>query len=68
MLRLFRAFKLVRYSKAMQRFHRAFVIAKEEVVVLFLFLACLLLFFAAVGIYYFESEAQPERFGSVFQG
>jgi len=31
MLRLFRAFKLVRYSKAMQRFHRAFVIAKEEV-------------------------------------
>jgi len=65
MLRLFRAFKLVRYSKALQRFHRAFVIAKEEIF-LFTFATCLLLFFSAVGIYYFENKAQPEAFKSVF--
>ena len=64
-LRLFRAFKIVRYSKAIQRFHRAFLIAKEEIV-LFLCVAALVLYFAAVGIYYFENEAQPETFASVF--
>ena len=65
MLRLFRAFKLIRYSKAIQRFRRAFTIAKEEMV-LFLFIACLLLFFTSVGIYYFENAAQPEKFKSIF--
>jgi voltage-gated potassium channel len=64
-LRLFRAFKMVRYSKAIQRFHRAFLIAKEEIV-LFLCVAALVLYFAAVGIYYCEHEAQPEAFTSVF--
>jgi voltage-gated potassium channel len=64
-LRLFRAFKVVRYSKAIQRFHRAFLIAKEEIV-LFLCVAVLVLYLAAVGIYYFENEAQPETFASVF--
>jgi voltage-gated potassium channel len=63
-LRLFRAFKLVRYSKAISRFHRAFLIAKEELV-LFLCVTLLLLYFSAVGIYYFEREAQPEKFSSV---
>ena len=65
MLRLFRAFKLVRYSKAIQRFHRAFMIVREEIA-LFLFVTILLLFFSAVGIYYFENEAQPDSFSSVF--
>ncbi len=65
LLRLFRAFRLVRYSRAIQRFHRAILLAKEELL-LFLSVALLLLFFSAVGIYYFEREAQPETFGSVF--
>lgn len=65
MLRIFRIFKLVRYSKAIRRFHRAFLIAKEEIV-LFLYLAAMLLFLSSVGIYYFEREAQPDRFSSVF--
>ncbi len=65
MLRLFRAFKLVRYSRAIQRFHRAFVIAKEEII-LFLFAAGMLLFLSGVGIYYCESEAQPDSFASIF--
>ena len=65
MLRLFRAFKLIRYSKAIQRFHRAFMIVREEIA-LFLFVTILLLFFSAVGIYYFENEAQSDSFSSVF--
>jgi len=65
LLRLFRAFKLVRYSKAIRLFHRAFSIAKEELVLFFL-VAMMMMFFAAAGIHYFENEAQPEAFSSVF--
>jgi len=65
MLRLFRVLKLVRYSKAIQRFHRAFMIAREELV-LYLFVTLLLLYLAAVGIYHFEHDAQPDTFASVF--
>lgn len=65
MLRLIRLFKLVRYSAAIQRYHKAFTIAKEE---LFFFgiMSLILLYLSAVGIYYFENEAQPETFASVF--
>lgn len=65
LLRLFRIFKLTRYSIAVRRFHRALTIAKEEVV-LFLCAAGILLYLAAVGIYYFENEVQPTVFSSVF--
>lgn len=65
LLRLFRAFKLVRYSRALQRLHRAMKIALEELV-LYLMVTLMLLFFAAVGIYYFENTAQPEKFSSIF--
>lgn len=64
-LRLFRALKLVRYSNAIIRLKNAFVIAKEEFI-LFFVMTALLLYFAAVGIYYFENEVQPEVFTSVF--
>lgn len=64
-LRLFRILKLARYSKAVQRYHRAFLLAKEEIL-LFFCGSLLVLFFAAVGIYYFERDAQPETFASVF--
>jgi len=67
LLRLFRALKLVRYSAAIRRFHRAFIIAREELV-LFASVTALLLYFAAVGIYYCERDAQPEAFRSVFDG
>lgn len=66
LLRLFRTFKLVRYSKAIRRFHRALVIAKEEII-LFLLVTMLLLYLSAAGIYHFEHEAQPEAFSSLFQ-
>lgn len=65
LLRLFRIFKLFRYSKAINRFHRAFLIAKEELI-LFFCVSVILLYLSAVGIYYFENAAQPELFKSVF--
>jgi len=65
LLRLVRIFKLARYSDAVKRFHRAFLIAKEELA-LFLFVAFIIIYMAAVGIYQFENKAQPEVFSSVF--
>lgn len=55
----------MRYSRALQRLHRAMKIAIEELV-LYLMVTLMLLFFAAVGIYYFENTAQPEKFSSIF--
>jgi voltage-gated potassium channel len=66
-VRLLRLFKMARYSKALQRFHRAFIISKEEII-LFFISACIMLYLAGVGIYYFEHEAQPKVFASVFDG
>jgi voltage-gated potassium channel len=65
MLRLIRLIKLVRYSKAICRFSRALSIAKEEII-LFGVVTIMLLYLSAVGIYYFEKEAQPEAFKSIF--
>lgn len=65
LLRLFRMLKLARYSAAIRRFHRALLLAKEELV-LFGSLTGILLFLSAVGIYQFENAAQPEVFKSVF--
>lgn len=67
LLRLFRAFKFARYTNAIHRFRIAFAIAKEEIV-LFFAVALLMIYFSAVGIYYFEHDAQPDKFASVFHG
>ncbi len=64
LMRLFWLLKLMRYSEAAQRFQRAFEIAREEIV-LFGAMAAIHLYLAAVGIHYFENEAQPEKFGTV---
>ena len=65
MLRLFRMLKLARYSRAIRRFHLAFTIAWEEMV-LFASAAGIVLFLASAGIYHFEHQAQPRLFASVF--
>jgi len=65
LLRLVRILKLARYSAAVKRFHRAFIIAKEELA-LFLFFALIILYLSGVGIYYFENPVQPEVFSSIF--
>ncbi|NNJ70738.1 MAG: ion transporter [Kiritimatiellales bacterium] len=64
-LRLIRILKIFKYNKAIGRFRRAFAIAKQELV-LFGFVAAILLYLSAVGIYYFENAAQPDLFKSVF--
>jgi len=64
-LRLFRILKLVRYNQAMKRFTAAIRTAKEEIF-LFLFITLILIYFSSVGIYYFENDAQPEHFSSIF--
>ena len=65
LLRIFRVFKLVRYNKALKRFNRAISIAREEIVI-FLSAAILLIYLTAVGIYFFEHEAQPDKFDNIF--
>ncbi|WP_022942656.1 ion transporter [Psychromonas hadalis] len=65
LFRLLRIFKLFKYSKALQRFKRAFILVKEEML-LFGFVALIMLYLSSVGIYYFENAAQPEQFQSVF--
>jgi voltage-gated potassium channel len=65
LLRLVRILKLFRYNQAIKRFHRALIIAKEELI-LFGFVAMIMLYLSAVGIYYFENSAQPDQFKSVF--
>jgi len=63
--RVFRALKLIRYNKALIRFKLAANIVREEIV-LFLIVTTIFLFLTSAGIYYFENEAQPEVFKSIF--
>ena len=65
LLRLVRILKLLKYNQAIERFHRALVIVKEELI-LFSLVALIMLYVSAIGIYYFEHEVQPEQFKSVF--
>jgi voltage-gated potassium channel len=65
LLRLFRLFKLARYNRAIDRFVNAFTIAREEIII-FALVTIILLYISATGIYYFEHEAQPELFASIF--
>lgn len=65
LLRLFRVFKLTRYGEAMQRLQNAFTSVKEELV-LFGIVSLIILYLSSVGIYYFEHNAQPDTFSSVF--
>ncbi len=64
-LRLFIVLKLVRYNKAMNHFIKAMSTAREQIL-LFIFITIILIYFAAVGIYYFENEVQPDKFSSIF--
>lgn len=65
LLRLFRLFKLARYNRAIDRFVNAFTIAREEIII-FAMVTIIMLYLSATGIYYFEHEAQPELFASIF--
>jgi len=65
LLRLARALKFLRFSRAAQRFATAFRLIRQELL-LFLVATVFVIYVAAVGIYYFEHDAQPESFSSVF--
>ncbi|MFC6673696.1 ion transporter [Marinobacterium aestuariivivens] len=65
LLRLGRVLKLLRYRLAFDRFAKAIAMAKEELLV-FTLGSLVVLFLAAVGIYYFEHAAQPDKFRSIF--
>lgn len=64
LLRILRLLKLARYSRTLVRFHRAFELAREELLI-YLLMTLILLFVSATGIYYFENPAQPEAFASI---
>ena len=66
LLRLFRLLKITRYSEAIQRLSQAFRTIREELV-LFGSVALVLLYVSAVGVYFFERDAQPEQFASKCQ-
>ena len=57
--------KLTRYSQAMERFAKAISYAREEIIIFFV-ATIIILYLASVGIYYFEHDAQPEAFRSIF--
>jgi len=64
-LRLFRLLKLARYNSAIKEFTNAVKVAKEQIL-LFMFITFILIYLSAVGIYFFENEAQPQHFSSIF--
>lgn len=65
LLRLLRILKIARYNTALVRFAKAIYTAKEELIV-FSMASFVILYLAAVGIYHFEHEAQPEVYKSIF--
>jgi voltage-gated potassium channel len=65
LMRLARLLKLARYNRALHRLYQAWMLAWEEFV-MFVFLALILLYIAAAGMYHFEHEAQPDKFASIF--
>ena len=65
LFRLFRIFKLFKYGKAIERLVEAFAEIKKELM-LFLIGTLFFIYLSSIGIYYFDSQAQPELFKSVF--
>lgn len=64
-LRILRLLKLMRYVSAFERLGRAIRAVADELVV-FAGFAAIVLYLCAAAIYFFEHEAQPEAFASIF--
>lgn len=64
-LRVISALKISRYNESLKRFAIAINIIKPELI-LFLIVANVFIFLSASGIYFFEKQAQPEQFASIF--
>ena len=64
-VRLLRILKLFRFNKSLTLLNKAFLIVKREMII-FSFIALLLLYISSVGIYFFENPAQPNQFSFLF--
>ncbi len=64
LLRILRILKLFKANRALDRIARAVKRARAEFGIFF-FIAVVALYLAAVGIYHFEHEAQPDGFSSI---
>ena len=65
LLRLFRIFKLPKFNKALEVLYKSFKSIKAELSIVIMF-ALVFIYLSSVGIYFFENEAQPENFKSIF--
>ena len=65
LFRLLRLLKFLRYGEIMDKLGAAFKEVRNELI-LFSFATLLLIYFSSVGIYYFENNAQPDAFASIF--
>ena len=65
LFRILRLFKFLRYGNTMEKIKKSFNSIKRELF-LFTLSTLMLLYFSSIGIYYFENEAQPEVFASIF--
>ena len=65
LLRVLRLFKLFRFNDSLVLLRKAFSTVKREMLI-FSFIAVILLYISSVGIYYFENELQPDAFRSIF--
>lgn len=64
LLRMIRVLKMGRYSKSVQLVYRAVAQTREQLGVVLVIVAILMLL-ACSAMYFFESEAQPEHFSSI---
>lgn len=65
LFRLFRLLKIVRYTHAADRMKAAFRIVREELVI-FGTVAVVTLYLCALGIFYCEHDAQPDKYRTIF--
>ena len=65
LFRILRLFKFLRYGNTMEKIKKSFDAIKRELF-LFSLATLMLLYFSSIGIYFFENEAQPEVFTSIF--
>ena len=66
LLRVLRLFKVARYSRALKLLRESFKEIRTELVVFVLF-TLMITYLISVGIYHFEHQVQPDKFGSVPQ-
>ncbi|MCA9176414.1 MAG: ion transporter [Planctomycetales bacterium] len=64
LLRIFRLLKLARYSRSLQMLGESIRRSGPELIV-FMFIATIIVVISAMGLYYAEHEAQPEVYSSI---